>query len=136
MRASLIVSALVRNPVTGLEITVPFRVDGRCEVVPVLLNHSDVITLQLPATESVSVLVKDSSMTSTISLLQAVEVTLTFSDGTVVTGVMNAGCFFPPLHTTAPAVAVVTEDARILGYDALKILGLKQDYKARCLTKL
>ncbi len=97
-------------------------------MVPVLLHHNDVFPLQLSETGSVSALMGDHSTTSKICLLQPVEVTLTFTDGTTVVGVMTAGYFPPPEHSNV--ATVMTEDERILGYDALKILGLQQDYKA------
>ncbi len=137
--SSLVIKVTVRNPILpDLEISVPFLVDGGCEVVPVLLHHRDVSALQLQLSQSgkVAVLMGDHFTTSNITLLQPVEVTLFFSDSTSVSATMAAG-FFSPLHDEAslPTVVVVAEDERILGHDALKILGLKQDFKSHCLIK-
>lgn len=135
--SALIVQVIIRNPTNGSEITRPFLVDGRSEAVAVLLHHTDLAPLNLTASGTISAQMADRS-TCEIRTTPHVEVMLAFNDGSMVSaGVCHAG-FFPPIsHPAEAAVApgVVAEDRRILGHDALKMLGLKQDYKAHCLIR-
>ena len=127
--SAVIVQVTIRNPANGSEITRPFLVDGGNEAVPVLLHPSDVAPLNLTATGTLSALMADRSSCE-IRTTPHVDVELTFDDGSMVSAVLPA-VFFPPAHTAEAAAApgVMAEDERILGYDALRVLGLKQDYK-------
>jgi hypothetical protein len=130
----LVVSITLRNPADGSEITVPFLVNGGNEAVAVLLHHTDVAPLNLSNTGSLRAQMADRSACE-LTATSSVEVTLTLTDNTTVSAVLPAA-YFPPSPPLQPdEVTVVANYKRILGYDALKLLGVKQDYKARSLVR-
>jgi hypothetical protein len=130
----LVVSITLRNPADGSEITAPFLVNDGNEAVAVLLHHTDVAPLNLSNTGSLRAQMADRSACE-LTATSSVEVTLTLTDNTTVSAVLPAA-YFPPSPPLQPdEVTVVADYKRILGYNALKLLGVKQDYKARSLVR-
>ena len=131
--SSLIITLKIENEENGLSITEKVLVDGGCEVTPLLLHYSDIQALDLAALGERSTLLGDHQSVGTLTEYSVVKVTLTFNDGEEISTRLYTSCFVPTAVSDTPVI--VAEDARILGYTALRSLGLKQDFKKHCLIK-
>lgn len=130
---SLIITLKIENEEKGLSITEKVLVDGGCEVTPLLLRYSDIQALDLAIMGECLTLLGDHQSVRTIAEYSPVKVTLTFNDGEEISIRLYPSCFVSTSVSDTPVI--VAEDERILGYPALRSLGLKQDYKKHCLIK-
>jgi hypothetical protein len=109
-------------------------VDGRCEVTSLLLHPSDFNKIHVNKTGEIQVRLADQISKSMMNTYDPVRITLTFSDGSTVSAVVTSAAF-DKSEESIEGTVIVGKCRRILGYDALKALGVKQDFKSHCLVR-
>lgn len=165
MTEQLIVKVTVTNIETGASILVPVLIDSGCDLAALLLVPGDITQLQIKASGTHDAMLGDGS-TWTLTHYENIRLIVNFDDGSVVTtdSLSPAVITSPSLLSTSIASwgaghhnphyspeednstqshrplsaqpAVLSENTRILGYEALRRLGLKQDYVSNTLQKL
>jgi hypothetical protein len=132
---SFIIRVKIENEENGQFISEKVLVDGGCEVTSLLLHYSDVVALGLvPVGNTITALLGDHAAVREMTEYTRVKVTLTFNDGEEVFCRVNPACF-AAVEPNTPRQVIVAEDARILGYPALRTMGLKQDYHKNGLVR-
>lgn len=100
-----------------------------------VLDPSDVVALGLgdPVEQSTTLLADQSE--TLIDVYPDVTVAFTFTDGTIAEAKLKPWVFTPPASNVSSVVAYVPSATRKIGYRGLNTLGLKLDFKHRCLVR-
>lgn len=134
----LVVRADIINMKNGQAINVPMLVDCGCEGADIVLVPDDITRLGLDRSikhPEQSIIQPDGSLVM-MQFFQEVTVTLSFNDGSTVSGDAHPQVF-PPREEIGPddTSVVPALDERIIGYSVLRRMGLKQDFKKHCLIR-
>jgi len=138
----LVVNAVITNKRSGESITVPLHVDS-CEVEELVLLPEDIVALNLSAKPSISPGVQFDGSTVSLAEYENVLIELQTDTSEVWRTSLKASVVSEPLATNSKVpipllhgVPGVVDTSRLLGYNGLQRLGIKQDFRHNKLVKV
>jgi hypothetical protein len=134
--------ATISNKKTGVEINVPLHIDGGCEVAGLVLLQEDIEALGLVADTDYGIRTAEQADGSVITLQEYERVLIELAPDTgpvwatslVPAVIQNPHTEGSEAVTGVPIVGDVVH--RLLGYEGLRRLGLKQDFVRQKLIKV
>eukprot|EP01033_Poteriospumella_lacustris_P012604 gene12604-gene13480 len=138
----LIVAARIKNKAETHEINVDLHVDGGCGVAELVLCEEDIIALDLAPTGIVTYCVQFDGSEVRVAEYERVVLELHADDGQVWRSSMQPAVLSTPPASASSAsteiagVPATIDQSRLLGYEGVTRLGLKQDFVHLKLVKV